>query len=136
MLRHEPCLPSCADGGAIPISYTWNGSRFIGTAVDDFGNKFTPLIGSSCSTFVSNDYEPYKKCDKGEGIRYLQQVLYDSGLLYSTSNKPVDGYFGPETEYSIKIYQYQNHLTVDGFVEGQWYHDLIENYNSMNGIGD
>jgi peptidoglycan hydrolase-like protein with peptidoglycan-binding domain len=48
----------------------------------------------------------------------------------------VDGYFGPETEYSIKVYQYQNHLAVDGMVEGQWYHDLIENYNLLNGYGD
>jgi hypothetical protein len=130
---HEPCLPSCADGGAIPISYTWDGNQFIGSAVDDYGNKFTPLIGPSCSTFTPNDYEPYKVCDKGEGIRYLQQVLQDSGLLYSTSNNPVDGYFGPETEYSIKVYQYQNQLPVDGMVEGQWYRDLIENYNLING---
>ena len=133
---HEPCLPSCADGGAIPISYSWNGTQFIGSAVDDYGNKFTPLVGPSCSTFTRNDYEPFKVCDKGEGIRYLQQVLQDSGLLYSTSNNPVDGYFGPETEYSIKVYQYQNHLAVDGTVEGQWYHDLIENYNLLNGNGN
>ena len=133
---HEPCLPSCADGGAIPISYTWNGRQFIGLAVDDFGNEFTPLIGPSCSTFTPNDYEPYKLCDKGEGIRYLQQVLQDSGLLYSTSNNPVDGYFGPETEYSVKVFQYQNQIAVDGIVEGQWYRDLIENYNLMNGYGD
>ena len=133
---HEPCLPSCADGGAIPISYTWNGSQFIGSAVDDYGNKFTPLIGPSCSTFTPNDYEPYKVCDKGDGIRYLQQVLQDLGLHYSTSNNPVDGYFGPETEYSIKIFQYQNQIAVDGVVEGQWYREFIENYNLMNGYGD
>ena len=133
---HEPCLPSCADGGAIPISYTWNGSQFIGSAMDDYGNRFTPLIGPSCSTFTPNDYEPYKVCDKGEGIRYLQQVLQDLGLLYSTSNNPVDGYFGPETEYSIKIFQYQNQIAVDGMVEGQWYHELIENYNLLNGNGE
>ena len=133
---HEPCLPSCADGGAIPISYTWNGSQFIGSAMDDYGNRFTPLIGPSCSTFTPNDYEPYKVCDKGDGIRYLQQVLQDLGLLYSTSNNPVDGYFGPETEYSIKIFQYQNQIAVDGMVEGQWYHELIENYNLLNGNGE
>jgi peptidoglycan hydrolase-like protein with peptidoglycan-binding domain len=101
--------------------------------MDNYGNKFTPLIGTSCNTFTPNDYEPYKVCDKGEGIRYLQQVLQDSGLLYSTSNNPVDGYFGPETEYSIKVYQYQNQLPVNGMVEGQWYRDLIENNNLMNG---
>jgi len=133
---HEPCLPSCADGGAIPISYIWNGTEFTGVATDDFGNQFSLVIGNSCSTFNQNDYEPYKMCDKGDGIRYLQQVLYGNGLLYSSSNKPIDGYFGPETEYSIKVYQFSNHLPVDGIVQGQWYHDLIENYNIMNGVGD
>ena len=133
---HEPCLPSCADGGAIPISYSWNGSEFTGSAVDDFGNRFSLVIGPACTKFNPNDYEPYKLCDKGDGIHYLQQVLNDYGLLYSTSSNPVDGFFGAETEYSIKVYQFQNHLPVDGLVEGQWYHDLIETYNLMNGMGD
>ena len=133
---HEPCMPSCFDGGAILITYSWNGTEFAGSAEDDFGNTFTLIIPPTCAVFIPNDYEePFKLCDKGEAIRYLQQVLQDSGLLYSSSSNPVDGYFGPETEYSIKVYQYQNHLTVDGMVEGQWYHDLIENYNLVNGIG-
>ena len=132
---HEPCMPSCSDGGAILISYAWNGTVFVGSAEDDFGNKFSLIIPSTCAVFTPNDFEPFKLCDKGDGIRYLQEVLYENGLLYSSSSNPVDGYFGPETEYSIKVYQYQNHLTVDGMVEGQWYHDLIENYNLMNGIG-
>ena len=131
----EPCLPSCAYGGAIPISYAWNGTEFESHAEDDFGNKFTLMDSPTCAAYIQNDYEPYKLCDKGDGIRNLQLVLHDSGLLYSTSSNPADGYFGPETEYSVKVYQYQNHLTVDGMVEGQWYHDLIENYNLMNGIG-
>ena len=133
---HEPCLPSCSDGGAIPISYTWNGTEFLGSAEDDFGNTFTLIIPPTCAVFIQSDSEPFKLCDKSDQIRYLQQVLHESGLLYSSSTKPVDGYFGPETEYSIKVYQYQNHLTVDGMVEGQWYHDLIENYNLLNGLGD
>ena len=132
---HEPCLPSCGDGGAIPISYRWDGTQFVGIAVDELGNEFTPKIGPGCTTFKENDFEPYSLCDKGDGIRYLQQVLYDEGLLFSTSSNPVDGYFGPETEYSIKIFQYRNHLRVDGMVEGQWYHDLVENYNLLNGLG-
>jgi hypothetical protein len=132
---HEPCLPSCADGGAIPISYAWNGTKFESYAEDDFGNRFTLTIPPTCAVFTPSEYEPYMLCDKSDGIRYLQQVLYESGLLYSTSSNPVDGYFGPETEYSIKVYQYQNRLPVDGFVEGQWYRDLIENYNIVNGIG-
>ena len=133
---HQPCLPSCAEGQSIKISYSWNGSIFESHSVDDFGNKFSLLIGPTCSVFSPNDFEPYKLCDKGNGIRYLQQVLFDNGLLYSTSNKPTDGYFGPETEYSIKVYQYTNQIPVDGVVEGQWYRDLIENYNIANGIGD
>ena len=126
---HEPCLPSCSDGGAIAITYTWNGTKFESHAEDDFGNRFTLTIPPTCAVFTPTEYEPYKLCDKSDGIRYLQQVLYESGLLYSTSSNPVDGYFGPETEYSVKVYQYQNLLIVDGVVEGQWYRDLIENYN-------
>ena len=132
---HEPCLPSCSDGGAIPITYTWNGTKFESHAEDDFGNKFSLVIPPTCPVFTPSEYEPYMLCDKSDGIRYLQQVLYESGLLYSTSSNPIDGYFGPETEYSVKVYQYQNRLIVDGMVEGQWYRDLIENYNLVNGLG-
>lgn len=132
---HEPCLPSCAEGIAIPISYVWNGTEFASHEKDDFGNRFTLLDSPACAAYVQSDFEPYKLCDKGNGIRYLQQVLNDSGLLYSSSIKPVDGYFGPATEYSVKVYQYANHLKVDGIVGGQWYHDLIENYNLANGLG-
>ena len=130
---HEPCLPSCSDGGAIPISYAWNGTEFESHAEDDFGNKFTLMNSPTCAAYIQNDYNlPYKLCDKGAGIRDLHQVLHDSGLLYSTSSNPVDGYFGPETEYSVKVYQYQSHLTVDGIVGGQWYDDLMESYGLMN----
>jgi hypothetical protein len=132
---HEPCLPSCAEGGAIPISYSWNGTEFQSHAEDDFGNRFTLTVPATCTVFTPSDYGPYKLCDKGKGILYFQQVLNDSGLLYSSSSKPVDGYFGPETEYSVKVFQYENHLKVDGVVEGQWYRDLIENYNLVHGIG-
>jgi hypothetical protein len=132
---HQPCLPSCAEGSSIEVSYSWNGTLFEGQSVDDYGNKFSLVIGPTCSAFTPSDYEPYKLCDEGNGIRYLQQVLYESGLLYTTSNNPTDGYFGPETEYSIKVYQYANQLKVDGVVEGQWYRELIENYNLVNGIG-
>lgn len=133
---HEPCLPSCADGGAIPISYSWNGSEFTGSAVDDFGNQFSLNLSPKCSSFAVKEFEPYKLCDRGDGIRDFQQVLYEYGLLYYLAGNPVDGYFGPDTEYSIKVYQFQNHLPVDGLVEGQWYHELIENYNLINGMGD
>ena len=130
------CLPSCADGPAIPLTYSWKGSEFNGSAVDAFGNTFMMTVTQSCSDFTQKDYEPYKLCDKGEGIRYLQQVLYDNGLLLRLSDEPVDGYFGAATEYSIKAYQFANDLPVTGTVEGQWYHDLIEGYNMMSGIGD
>lgn len=133
---HEPCLPSCADGGAIPISYSWDGKEFKGSATDDFGNQFALIPSPKCSSFVINEFEPYKLCDRGDQIQYLQQVLRNYGLLFYSTGNPVDGYFGPDTEYSIKVYQFQNHLPVDGIVGGQWYHDLIETYNLMNGTGD
>ena len=133
---HEPCLPSCADGGAIPIFYSWDGSEFKSFAVDDFGNQFFLNSSPKCSSFTVTEFEPYKLCDRGDGIRYFQQVLYEYGLLYYSTGNPVDGYFGPDTEYSIKVYQFRNHIPVDGIVEGQWYHDLIENYNGLNGYGE
>ena len=131
----KPCLPSCAEGGSIELAYSWNGSGFVGEAKDEFGNTFTLTIGPTCSVFIKNETEPYKMCDKGDAIRYLQQVLHDSDLLRTSSSNPVDGHFGPETEYSVKVFQYANHLPVTGKVDGQWYHDLIENYNLVNGIG-
>lgn len=134
--KQKVCLPSCAEGPRIPITYKWDGSEFKGRSVDQFGNEFSMLIGPTCSTFTNKDYEPFKMCDKGDGVRYLQKVLHSSGLLYSSSPNGVDGYFGPEMEYSIKVFQFVNGLPVTGIVEGQWYHDLIENYNLSNGYGD
>lgn len=130
------CLPSCAEGPAIPLTYSWNGSEFNGSAVDAFGNTFTMTVIQSCSNFRQTESEPYKLCDRGEGIRYLQQVLYDNGGLLILSDNPIDGYFGAATEYSIKAYQFANNIPVTGTVEGQWYHDLIEGYNLANGFGD
>ena len=130
------CLPSCAEGPAIPITYSWNGSEFSGTATDAFGDTFTMAFSPICQEWIQNEIEPFKLCDTGEAIRYLQQILQDTSLLLFPSDNPVYGDFGPETEYSVKAYQFALGLPVTGTVEGQWYHDIIEGYNMSIGISD
>ncbi len=130
------CMPSCAEGDSIPISYEWDGTEFKGKSIDNFGNTFSLAIGPNCTNFTKNDYyEPFKICDKGKSIKYFQKVLASHGLLYSSRGDGIDGYFGPELEYSVKVVQYRWELPVTGTIEGEWYRSLIETYNLSNGYG-
>ena len=129
------CMPSCAEGDTIPISYEWDGTEFKGKSIDNFGSTFSLIIGPNCTNFTKSDYEPFKICDKGNSIKYFQKVLASHGLLYSSKGDGIDGYFGPELEYSVKVVQYRWELPVTGTIEGEWYRSLIETYNISNGYG-
>ena len=106
-----------------------------GTSTDFEGNTFTLKLSPGCDAFTPREYEPFGLCDKGQSIRYLQQILHDWGILQSSNGNPVDGYFGPETEYAVKVAQYMADAPVTGVAEGQWYYETVETYNLLNGLG-
>ncbi len=54
----------------------------------------------------------YKLGSSGHSVHLLQQALYDAGHTFSRA----DGLFGPQTEKSVREFQKQNRLTVDGIL--------------------
>jgi peptidoglycan hydrolase-like protein with peptidoglycan-binding domain len=52
-----------------------------------------------------------RKGDRGEGVKYLQELLNDHGFALKT-----DGVFGSGTETAVKNFQQHNGLTQDGIV--------------------
>jgi peptidoglycan hydrolase-like protein with peptidoglycan-binding domain len=53
--------------------------------------------------------------DQGEWVEYLQQVFHGKGI----SHGAVDGVFGEVLETTVKTYQEDNGLTIDGVVDSQ-----------------
>jgi peptidoglycan hydrolase-like protein with peptidoglycan-binding domain len=60
--------------------------------------------GSACSDYTYDDELPISVCSKGLSVELFQEAL---GL-------PVDGFFGPGTESTIREYQRQESLPVTG----------------------
>ena len=52
--------------------------------------------------------------DTGGAVRVLQTALHDSGAYGARGLEPVDGVFGPGTETSVRDFQADKRLTVDG----------------------
>ena len=55
---------------------------------------------------------PYKKGDKGEEIKEVQQALLDLGYKAGKA----DGIYGQKTQDAVKLFQARNGMTVDGKV--------------------
>ena len=55
---------------------------------------------------------PYKKGDKGDEIKLVQQALKDLGYKVGKA----DGIFGKNTQDAVKLFQARNGMTVDGKV--------------------
>ncbi|WP_373070468.1 peptidoglycan-binding protein [Gemmatimonas sp.] len=133
----EVCLPSCAAGFGVPYSYLWDGSRFVTQAVDSFGNPITVFVETTCPSYRFVVYAPLSRCAKGDAVQQLQFALDAAGSLFYTDygRQATDGYFGAGTETSVRLYQFRNGLPVTGVAEGQWYYNLIEDYNYLRGTG-
>ena len=132
------CVPYCANGVNVPYNFVWNGTGFDEQTVDLSGNPIQIVETHGCPSGLRyNAFPPLKLCDKGPLVKALQAALNAGGLLYSSGqNGPlVDGAFGPDTSTSIRLYQFANGLQVNGVADGQWYYDLIENYNLSSGHG-
>jgi peptidoglycan hydrolase-like protein with peptidoglycan-binding domain len=62
-----------------------------------------------------------KKGSRGDAVKDLQKLLYDSGAFALTCNYGVpevfiDGVFGDDTEAAVKAFQRQKFLKIDGIV--------------------
>lgn len=84
--------------GSDPSRHFWKGHKSI--PVETFGGK---------PATVSINLPILRKGVKCSEVRTLQQLLIDNGF-----NIVVDGSFGTQTESSLKCYQEDNDLQVDG----------------------
>ena len=60
-----------------------------------------------------------KRGQIGQGVKWLQYILYKAGYGVGSYSSFVDGEFGPNTETSVKRFQRANNLEVDGIVGRQ-----------------
>ena len=125
----NPCIASCSAGIAIPYTYSWNGTGFAQQLTDNSGNPFELYETRTCSgPFRLRDVPPLQLCDKGPLVRNLQEALDSAGLLDGGLDG-IDGDFGPNTAVAVRLYQFSIGEPVTGIADGQWYYNLIENYN-------
>ena len=95
--------------------------------------KFSQTNSRRCAAFVERTSTPYKLCDKGSGIRQLQQILYENGLLVPEDNNPVDGYFGSATENAVKAYQSRSGLPATGIVDATLNRKILDDFKGGRG---
>jgi hypothetical protein len=132
----ETCVPDCAAGLVVEYEYSWTGSAFSYQAFDTRGNEIDLYVTTACvGDYIARSGPPLRRCDKGPLVETLQAALQWAGFLVSTDGTPpaVDGYYGPSTETSVRLFQLYLGEPVDGIAEGPWFYDLIENYNLSNG---
>lgn len=99
--------------------YAENGCEIYGVPVNSWEflgggpppATVTPISGSSCDSYRSNDQYPIRRCDEGYAVLIIQNALVDSGYVVD-----VDGYFGPGTELAVRGFQSETGLEVDGLV--------------------
>ncbi len=113
---------------AFPDAVAWTWRRNSVLARDLNGHQVSLTNSRLCAAFVQRNSPPYKLCDKGPGIRRLQQILYEYGLLVPEDGNPVDGYFGSTTEDAVRAYQSRSGLSVNGVVEETWFRQLRDDY--------
>lgn len=57
-----------------------------------------------------------RRGSKGQGVKWVQHILYKANFGVGTYKSFVDGDFGPNTETAVKRFQLANNLEVDGIV--------------------
>lgn len=132
----ETCRPNCAEGPYIPYRLRWSGSAFVRQDYDSFGNPAEYYISTPCpKPYNRRTSAPFVRCDTADGVKVLQEALIHYGFLWASE---ADGFFGPDTETAVRIYQLQVGVPVNGIVDGNWYYSLIESYNYdvFGGWGD
>ena len=72
------------------------------------GQPSAPL----CDDYTFNDQYPLALCDEGPAVRIAQEAL----RLSVDPNLVADGYFGPDTETAVQLFQLQNGLEADGLI--------------------
>jgi len=65
---------------------------------------------------ASENAPPFRRGEISDGVRFLQEALTDLGysMPNSTQRNECDGNFGPETERTVRRFQQDNGLAIDG----------------------
>lgn len=71
-----------------------------------------PVAAAACARYTNAADLPMRLCSSGELVRALQQRLNRA----NPQQIAVDGYFGPATDASVREFQRNNGLEVDGIV--------------------
>lgn len=80
------------------------------------GDNYTAINGKRLTTGEKTKAEVYYPGDRADEIKVIQQKLKD--LEYYTYSN-ITGYYGPITEDAVRRFQSDNHLMVDGIVQGE-----------------
>lgn len=58
---------------------------------------------------------------------YLNEILNEPGLQRMTE----DGIYGQKTEFAVVIYQYLNHMNIDGIIGTQTWNNIIASFKAL-----
>lgn len=128
------CLPDCNNPIRVKFNLQWTGLGFARNYVDAAGNSVTISDPAECADYIETDFAPLGKCNSGDAVIIFQAALQEAGFLMAgSSGQPVaDGYFGPSTALSVRLYQYAKGFPVNGIADGQWYYDLVDSFRERN----
>lgn len=116
------------------LIYSWIPIRQRLEGVEALEDEVAELPKSSCVLFNYNDYLPLKRCDEGQGVSSVQQVL--AGLNYQIEP---DGYFGDATRFAVQHYQRSKSIRATGQVDTETWAALFEGIglpgHDLNGDG-
>lgn len=90
--------------------------------VDPDEIAYVPMGDTSpCAAFAENDQYPIEGCDTGPAVRVVQAYLRGHDAWIAS----VDGYFGRNTDYALRIFQSENGRRVDGVVGPRTWASLV-----------
>ena len=75
--------------------------------------------------FSGIDLPLLSRRDKGEAVRFLQQLLLGYGDITGYTNDSFDADFGPETERAVKAFKNSRDLNDDGVVDRDTWTELF-----------
>lgn len=116
------------------LIYSWIPIRQRLEGVEALEEEVAELPKSSCVFFNYNVFLPLKRCDEGEGVRSVQQVL--TRLDYQIEP---DGYFGDATKFAVQHFQRSKSIRATGQVDAETWAALFQGIGlpgqDLNGDG-
>jgi hypothetical protein len=118
------CMPSCADGNNVDFYLKVSSGRLVPQYVDHSGKQIILFQTAKCTSFIPDQMDGMRRCMKGQNVFSIQRMLQTIGLLYDTGGSGADGYFGADTETSVRIFQLLNYMPVTGVVDSAFFTTL------------